>query len=50
MVFEALILAGTETGIWRDPFLDELGIGFGLHYALVERGRQQLIKFLKAGH
>jgi hypothetical protein len=48
--FEALILAGTETGIWRDPFLDELGIGFGLHYALVERGRQQLIKFVQAGH
>ena len=31
-------------------FLDELGIGFGLHYALVERGRQQLIKFVQAGH
>ncbi|MEL7564372.1 MAG: M14 family zinc carboxypeptidase [Dehalobacterium sp.] len=48
--FEALVLGGTETGIWRDPFTDNLGIGYGVHLALVERGRQQLIKFLKAGH
>lgn len=48
--FEALILAGTETGIWRDPFADWLGVGYGVHFGLVERGRQQLVKFLKAGH
>ncbi|ATW25265.1 M14 family zinc carboxypeptidase [Candidatus Formimonas warabiya] len=48
--FEALILAGTETGIWRDPFADWLGVGYGVHFALVERGRQQLRNFLQAGH
>lgn len=48
--FEALVLAGTETGIWRDPFADWLGVGYGVHFGLVERGRQQLVKFIKAGH
>lgn len=48
--FEALVFAGTETGIWRDPFTDSLGIGYGVQLALTERGQQQLLKFITAGH
>jgi len=48
--FESLVFGGTETGIWTDQFADFNGVGYGMNFALNQRGRDQVIAFAEAGH
>jgi len=45
--FDLLIFGGTEAGIWRDVYDDLLGNGFGVSWALRDRGRDLLIEAAK---
>lgn len=48
--FDAVVVAGSNDSLWDDKLADYLGNSYGVYWGLVERGRQQIIHFVKEGH